>query len=255
MTTNRVIAVLLALFVTFPAHATIVQFQTVLGNFEVNLYDESTPATVENFLSYVNGDDYAEGFVHRSVPGFVIQGGGFAYRNGEVAAVSSRAPVQNEPRFANLRGTIAMAKIAGDPDSATSQWFINLADNTGALDGQNGGFTVFGEVTGDGMDIVDAIAALPRYNFGSPFGELPLRNYSDGSPTEEHYVMLLGVAVIDAATDTAAGLDPEPNTVIAQSGGGEGGGGGGGSGALTASMSLLLAWGLRRRRAQRISGT
>ena len=79
-----------------------------------------------------------------------------------------------------------MAKVAGDPNSATSQWFINLADNGGTppdgLDFQNGGFTVFGRVFGDGMTVADAIAAVPRYNFGVPFDSVPLRNLHSAQP-------------------------------------------------------------------------
>jgi cyclophilin family peptidyl-prolyl cis-trans isomerase len=109
--------------------------------------------------------------------------------------------VINEPGISNLRGTIAMAKRPGDPNSATSQWFINLADNSELLDDQNGGFTVFGEVTGNGMDVVDAIAALPVWNAGSPcFGcspltELPLRDYpGGGAPVEEQNLVMMDVS-------------------------------------------------------------
>lgn len=89
------------------------------------------------------------------------------------------APVLNEPRFSNLRGTVAMAKIGGDANSATSGWFINLADNSANLDFQNGGFTVFGRVLGAGMAVADEVAALPVYNatvdpFLLPWDELPL---------------------------------------------------------------------------------
>ena len=89
--------------------------------------------------------------------------------------------MQNEPFISNIRGTIAMAKLGGDPNSATSQWFINLADNSANLDTQNGGFTVFGHVTGNGMSVADAIAMLNRVNVGSPFDALPVRDYTSGN--------------------------------------------------------------------------
>ncbi len=114
---------------------------------EIDLFEEETPETVANFLNYVNDGDYANTFIHRSVAGFVIQGGGFTFIDGERQSVPTDPPVVNEPGISNLRGTIAMAKLSGDPNSATSQWFINLADNAENLDGQNGGFTVFGQVT------------------------------------------------------------------------------------------------------------
>src|SRR5690554_811368 len=130
------------------AQATIVQFQTVLGEFEVNLYDEATPETVANFLEYVESGAYENTFFHRLIPGFIIQGGGYYYDfdEGEPLSIKSKDPVVNEPVFSSRRGTIAMAKRPYDPDSATVEWFINLSHNHANLDIQNGGFTVFGEV-------------------------------------------------------------------------------------------------------------
>lgn len=173
-----------------PLLATNVTLQTSLGEVEIELFDEETPATVANFLNYVNDGDFANSFFHRSVPGFIVQGGGFTYIDDVVEGIPKDAPVINEPGISNLRGTIAMAKISGDPNSATSEWYINLGDNSADLDGQNGGFTVFGQVTGNGMEVIDAIGSLQIWDAGVPFGELPLIDYSgSGNITDEHLVM------------------------------------------------------------------
>ncbi len=165
-----------------------------MGDVVIELYDEQAPETVANFLDYVRDGDFNRSFIHRSDPGFIIQGGGYAFVDGVVTPVPTDPPVVNEPGISNLRGTVAMAKRSGDPNSATSQWFINLADNSAVLDGQNGGFTVFGEVTGNGMVVVDAIAALPVWNAGSPFTELPLRDYpGGGAPVAEENLVLMDV--------------------------------------------------------------
>lgn len=252
--TNLLSTALACLAATFPqiSNATIVQFQTVMGNFEVNLYDNATPETVTNFLNYVSNAHYTRSIFHRSVPGFVIQGGGFTFDLAlPLNEVPTFAPVVNEPEFANVRGTIAMAKLGGDPNSATSQWFFNLADNTANLDAQNGGFTVFGEVVGSGMDVVDAIAALPRFNFGGAANEIPLRNYTqadfdnDVPVDDNHLVIISAVIVSDSTVDSAAGLNPPlnmgnqtppPTTTPPASTGG-----GGGSLGIFALLALSLA--------------
>jgi cyclophilin family peptidyl-prolyl cis-trans isomerase len=163
-----------------------VRVETPLGDFEIELFPEDAPNTVANFLAYIEDGRFQDSFIHRSVPGFVLQGGGFVYRNGTTSPVSTFGTINNEFKRSNVRGTLAMAKAEGDPNSATSQWFINLADNSGNLDSQNGGFTVFGQVVGDGMDIVDALAAVPVFNLGGNFPEVPLRNYLSGPATENN---------------------------------------------------------------------
>jgi peptidyl-prolyl cis-trans isomerase A (cyclophilin A) len=233
------------------ADATIVEFQTVMGDFEVNLFDSDTPETVTNFLEYVNNGAYTNSVYHRSVPGFIVQGGGFFYDMAlPLETIPPNPPVINEPVFSNVRGTIAMAKLSGDPDSATSQWFFNLADNSANLDSQNEGFSVFGQVVGDGMDVIDAIAALPIYNFGSPVNALPLRDYTQTDfdaqvPIDDsNFVMVTAVIVSDSTVDSAAGLNPPLNTADSipppTNGGGGGGGGGGGFGFL-GLLALLMA--------------
>ena len=238
--------------------ATVVEFQTVMGNFEVNLYDNDTPATVANFLDYLNNGAYTNSVYHRSAPGFVVQGGGFTFDMGlPLDTIPTNPAVTNEPEFSNVRGTIAMAKLGNDPNSATSQWFFNLADNSANLDGQNDGFTVFGEVVGNGMDVIDAIAALPVYNFTAPTDNLPLRNYTANDFTNNvpvdgtHLVIVNAVIVSDSTVDSAAGLNPPLNT--ANSGGGTpppppapASGGGGGSFGVFGLLALLFGYRFRR---------
>lgn len=182
------LAALLA--VASDANAADAVIQTPLGDIELDLYEDQTPLSVANFLDYVRNGGYADAVIHRSVPGFVIQGGAYQVVDGLIEDIPASDPVPNEPGIPNTRGTIAMAKLAGDPDSATSSWFINLQDNPD-LDTQNGGFTVFGEVVGDGMTVVDAIAALPVFNLGVPgFGETPLIDFDPANPVEiENFVV------------------------------------------------------------------
>lgn len=245
------------LLITQAASATTVQFQTVLGDFEVNLFDKTTPKTVENFLAYVKANAYTNSIVHRSVPGFVIQGGGYKYSGTlPLVSVPQNAKVVNEPVYSNLRGTIAMAKLAGQPNSATNQWFINLNDKNATdkthsyvLDTNNGGFTVFGQVTGNGMAIVDAIAALNRFNMGSPLDTIPLRNYTSADSTNNvpvtgsHFMLIQNIVVLNADPDTAANLTPAKNTLINEKDDKGGGGGGGSTGLFSLMLLGLLALG------------
>jgi peptidyl-prolyl cis-trans isomerase A (cyclophilin A) len=184
-----------ATLVSGPVLATNVTLQTPFGDVDIELFDEDTPETVANFLNYVNDGDFANSFIHRSVPGFIIQGGGFTYINDVVEEIPKDPPVINEPGISNLRGTIAMAKVSGDPNSATSGWFINLGDNSANLDEQNGGFTVFGQVTANGMDVIDAIASLQVWERAAPFGELPLIDYPGTGDITDEYLVMTDVAV------------------------------------------------------------
>lgn len=142
------ILIIAASSITFAsiAQATVVEIRTNLGNIQVNLFDQTTPETVDNFLvNYVTPGAYANNVVHRSVPNFIVQLGGYRY-NGTFPpdAIATTTAVINEPRLSNVRGTIAMAKLGSNANSATSQFFFNTANNSGNLDVQNGGFTVFG---------------------------------------------------------------------------------------------------------------
>lgn len=164
----------------------VVRFNTVLGNIDVQLRPDVAPLTVANFLSYVNsptaGANYNSSFFHRSVPGFIIQGGGYyVTSDSQIATITPGATVVNEFHLSNTRGTIAMAKLGSDPNSATDEWFFNEADNSANLDNQNGGFTVFGSVIEGDLATMDAIAAVPVPSPGplaSPFDAIPLINYT-----------------------------------------------------------------------------
>jgi len=161
---------LLLSLISEPLAQTVVQFKTPLGAVDVLLFDKEKPATVQNFLNYVTNGFYTNMFFHRWEPGFVIQGGGFSVvrrgtTNAAFSVVRSLGNVTNEyavgPSYSNTYGTIAMAKLGGDPNSASSQWFFNLADNASNLDNQNGGFTVFGKV-------ISGTNVLNRFNNPSP---------------------------------------------------------------------------------------
>jgi peptidyl-prolyl cis-trans isomerase A (cyclophilin A) len=166
-------------------------FVSNTGDFCMELLDRQAPKTVANFISYVNSGAYTSGIFHRSVPGFVIQGGAFKLVSNSsgtaLNAVTTFAPVINEFGVPNTRGTVAMAKVANNPNSATSQWFVNLGDNTANLDNQNGGFTVFAKILYQGMGVFDAIAALPVVNLssslGADFSTTPAKSFNDQQVT------------------------------------------------------------------------
>jgi cyclophilin family peptidyl-prolyl cis-trans isomerase len=210
--------------------ANTVRLTTVLGTIDVTLYDEQTPITVDNFLHYIDSGAYnptdpnfpvqAPIFFHRSVPGFFIQSGGYVSTQNPInppvvlpGPVTAFSPIPNEarPDLHNVRGTISMAKLPDDPDSATSQWFINLIDNSGPpsnLDTVNGGFTVFGTVSAVGMTTADAIGALTTYDasalYGLAFTQLPLRDFTSDQPRLKNLATITGITrplVFSASSD------------------------------------------------------
>jgi cyclophilin family peptidyl-prolyl cis-trans isomerase len=142
----------------------VVVMETAMGTIKIELYPEKAPVTVKNFLAYVDDKFYDETIFHRvmgkenSDRDFMIQGGGFTKEHKEK---QTKDPIKNESNngLSNKRGTIAMARTR-DPDSATAQFYINVADNDG-LDGRDKptGYTVFGKVI-EGMDVVDKIKAV-----------------------------------------------------------------------------------------------
>ena len=217
------LSVLTASIISTSALATIVKIKTNQGDITVNLFDQTTPKTVENFLSYVNDDSYDSSVFHRSVKDFIVQAGSYAWSmQGEQTElqfnpITTGDVVENEPLWSNVKGTIAMAKT-GQEHSATSGWFINTNDDNAAnLDLQASGFTVFGLVT-EGLDIVEKINALDIYNAGSPFGEIPLDNVPEGATSIEtdYLVIISDIEVIDSATNTADSLQVAENSLIYQ---------------------------------------
>jgi cyclophilin family peptidyl-prolyl cis-trans isomerase len=188
------------------AQATMVRLDTSLGLIDIALYDAQAPLTVANFLGYVRSGAYASSFIHRSMPGFIIQGGGYRWvEPSGYSKIPTGPPVANEfsPTRSNVRGTVAMAKLPGNPDSATSEWFVNLANNSANLDVQNGGFTVFGRVTGPGMAVFDAMAALQRIS-AAVFTDLPIRSLPASGPLQaEHMVLVRSATVLPAPASAA----------------------------------------------------
>jgi len=198
------------------------RFDTSAGPVNVELFDRQAPKTVANFLNYVNSGAYADSIFHRSAKltggtPFVLQGGGFQFTGTPTPALTeipTAPPVQNEPdpvNRPNVKGTLAMAKLGGDPNSATDQFFFNLGDNSANLNNQNGGFTVFGKVVGAAdQAVVDQLAAIPTKDESAAaalpdsekgvFGEIPLKNYTGTNfPTDTtaaNYAIVNGVSVV-----------------------------------------------------------
>ena len=132
-----------------------VTFHTNHGDIVIKTFADKAPVTVENFLNYCRAGFYDNTIFHRVINGFMIQGGGFT---ADMQQKSTKAPIKNEADngLRNLRGTISMARTA-DKDSATSQFFLNVADNAFLDHGQRDfGYAVFGKVV-KGMDVADKI--------------------------------------------------------------------------------------------------
>jgi peptidyl-prolyl cis-trans isomerase A (cyclophilin A) len=143
----------------------VAQGRTVFGTVTIVLDPEKAPITVRNFLKYVRSGHYEGTVFHRVIPGFMVQAGGFTP---ELEEKPNQGPIKSEARngLRNSRGTLAMART-NNPDSADSQFFINLRDNHRLDYGIGGaGYTVFGRVI-EGMDVVDRIAMVPTASRGT----------------------------------------------------------------------------------------
>jgi|MDSY01.1.fsa_nt_gb peptidyl-prolyl cis-trans isomerase A (cyclophilin A) len=197
------------------ANATIVSIKTSISDqaIEVNLFDTTTPATVANFLTYVNDGAYTNSIIHRAPADFVIQGGGFTFNgNWPLEALATNATVINEPVYSNVAGTIAMAKQGNDANSATNQWFFNLTDNSDNLDRQNGGFTAFGQVT-NGIEVLQQINTAKRCDY-NPFTDIPMLFSDEQSCSDmitagiENFIVIEQVTIIDSSEATDSNLNP-----------------------------------------------
>lgn len=215
-------------FITVPdVTGEVVQFESAFGAFNVQMRPDAAPRHVANFLGYAREGAYANTFLHRSATfeggaTSILQGGGYRVVGESLGEVPRRAAVPLEYNLPNARGTLAAARTS-DPNSATSEWYFNTRDNSTHLNQSNGGgYTVFGQVLGSGMSVLDAMAALPRVNvLDTPFTELPVRNYTPGGS-----ISLANLVVFSAITPvtlypTGAGRsvvafsvqNPAPNTV------------------------------------------
>ncbi|MBM7036444.1 peptidylprolyl isomerase [Vibrio ulleungensis] len=150
--------------------APLVEVETTLGNFVIDLDSELAPISSENFLSYVEDGSYEGTIFHRVIKDFMAQGGGF---DDSMNQLPTQAPIKNEASngLKNLTATVAMART-NNPDSATRQFFINYKDNY-FLDHTftNPGYAVFGKVV-DGFDVIQKMATVPTGSYG-PFSDVP----------------------------------------------------------------------------------
>jgi cyclophilin family peptidyl-prolyl cis-trans isomerase len=196
------------------AQNTVVRMQTSQGIIDIELYDKfgpdgatAAPITTENFLRYISEGRYENVFFHRlafkdggTVP-FVLQGGGFRFDapSASVSPIDTFATILNEfdPGRSNVERTLAMAKLGHDPNSATSQFFVNLSDNAANLDVQNEGFTVFARVI-SGWEIVQTITTFTRQNLNSvyPGGQGALDEVPLSAPGSTNLITILDVDVI-----------------------------------------------------------
>jgi cyclophilin family peptidyl-prolyl cis-trans isomerase len=209
---------------TVPSGDTAVLLETNDGNIPLVLTNSLTPNTVANFLAYINNGEYDNTIFHRSVPGFVIQGGGYTNTGTMIASLGSITSEAGQP---NVTGSIAMA-LSDGPDSATSEWFINLADNTDLNGTSDGGpFTVFGNVVYNGLTVSNDIAALPIVDDtgqgAGAWNTVPVLSGSNGSTVStepaDNLVTLTPVIIPGGLTYSAVSSNTSLVSVTVNSGG------------------------------------
>jgi peptidyl-prolyl cis-trans isomerase A (cyclophilin A) len=193
----------------------VVLMQTSKGDIPITLFDSQVHNTVQNFLYYVDHNEYNNTFIHRVVTvasgGIgIVQGGGYTT---DLNTIPTIAPINLQYDLPNTQGTIAMART-GDPNSAKSEWFFNAADNSQSLGQSNGGgYAVFGQVLYNGMQAVNAIYNLPTggsfaTSDGGTQAEVPLQNYSGGTATTSNLVVVQNASEVSPLTYTVVSDDP-----------------------------------------------
>ena len=167
--TSPLLVWILLLLAMGPAQGgTLAQFRTAFGDIEVELYDREKPATVGNFVRYVQTGRYTNAFSHLLIPGQILQGGGYTYGNNDIHRVPAYPPIENEfgvgASLGNAYGTLAMAKNPGDTNSATSQWFLNLTNNASFdTPDEDNSFVVFGRVI-KGTNVLNVFNSFQQFN-------------------------------------------------------------------------------------------
>jgi cyclophilin family peptidyl-prolyl cis-trans isomerase len=187
----------------------LVRFTTPAGIFELELFDQQTPLTVQNFLQYVSSGRYDNTIFHRLVPDSFILSGGFELVAGTPSSLNPivvNPAVPTELGISNLLGTIGMFRPAGQPNGATSQFYFNLTNNAnGPLinDTNDGGFAAFGQLRGNGLSIIQGFAELTPQNRGGSFDQIPLQNYPappggnfPGDTTAANYALINGITIV-----------------------------------------------------------
>jgi len=192
-----------------------IALNTNFGTMNVELFDRAAPRTVANFFNYIDSGRYDNSIFHRLAINpdnsrFVLQGGGFKLQENPstITTIPTDATVQNEFGASNTIGTLAMAKVGNDPNSATDQFFINLNNNSANLDNQNGGFTVFGRLVGAADQavlnaLVDSPATVTVKNESASngaFDNIPMINYNGNNfptdTTSANYDIVKSVTIV-----------------------------------------------------------
>jgi cyclophilin family peptidyl-prolyl cis-trans isomerase len=155
---------------------------TSQGTVVLELYPNAAPLSVNNFLQYTQDGFYTNTIFHRVISGFVVQGGGFLTGMTPKTPTYNPVPIESQNGLSNVRGSLAMARTS-DPNSATSQFYVNLVDNLSLdyVSASNPGYTVFGKVV-SGLDVIDKIAASPTSTVNG-YADVPLTDVTVTSVT------------------------------------------------------------------------